>query len=114
MLGHQLGEHFVLGLDLLLQPLDAILLWRPLAGLVLEGGGAVFKSLLSPAIENRQLNLELVAELRDRLLVHQMPSQNGDLLRQEVIELLRDGMSDFAGRRCRRCLESGLKSSLPT
>ena len=79
MLGHQLGEHFVLGLDLLLQSLDAILLWRPLAGLVLEGGGAVFKSLLSPAIENRRLNLELVAELRDGILLDPMSSQDGDL-----------------------------------
>ena len=81
MLGHQLGQNFILGLDLLLQPLDAFLLGLAAAAVLgLEGGGSVLKELFLPAVENRRLQQQLVAELRDRLLVHPMPSQNGDLL----------------------------------
>jgi hypothetical protein len=81
VLGHQLGEHFVLGLDFLLQPGDAFLLGgTAVAGLGLEGGGAVLKEFFLPAIEYRRLQSEFVAELRDRLVLDQMPPQNGDLL----------------------------------
>ena len=81
MLGHQLGENFVLGLDFLLQPRDAFLLGLATAAVVgLESGGAVFKELFLPAVENRRLKRQPVAELRDRLVVDQMPPQNSDLL----------------------------------
>ena len=81
MLGHQLGQNFILGLDLLLQPLDAFLFGLATVAVAgLEGSGSVFKELLLPAVEHRRLQRPFVAELRDRLLVHQMPSQNGDLL----------------------------------
>ena len=81
MLGHQFGENFVLGSDFLLQPRDAFLLGLATAAILgLESGGAVFKEFFLPTVENRRLKYQLVAELRDRLVVNQMPPQNGDLL----------------------------------
>ena len=81
MLGHQLGQNLVLGSDFLLQPRDAFLLGLATAAVFgLESGGAVLKEVLLPAVEYRRLQGELVAELRDRLAVHQIPPQNGDLL----------------------------------
>jgi hypothetical protein len=46
--------------------------------LLLEGGRAVFEKLLVPAIEGRGLQAKFIAELRDRLLLQQMPRQDGD------------------------------------
>ena len=81
MLGHQLDENFVLGSDFLLQPRDAFPLGLVTAAVLgLESGGAVLEELFLPTIENRRLKYQLVAELRDRLVVNQMPPQNGDLL----------------------------------
>ena len=56
MLRHQLGQDLVLGLDLLLQVLDPLLL----GGMVgpafrLEGGRPVLEELLLPAVEDRRL-----------------------------------------------------------
>ena len=52
MLRHQLGQHFVLGLDLLLQVLNPFL-FRPRFGqcFLLEGRCAVVEELLLPAVE---------------------------------------------------------------
>ena len=81
MFGHQFGENFVIGSDFLLQPRDAFLLGLATAAVLgLESGGAVLEELFLPTIENRRLKRQLVAELRDRLVVNQMPPQNGDLL----------------------------------
>jgi len=58
MLGHQFGQHFVLGLDFLLQELDRLLLLLDLTGAMLlrpEGGSSVLKKLLLPAIEDSWL-----------------------------------------------------------
>ncbi len=56
MLRHQLGQHFVLDLDLLLQILDPFLLGRVVGSrLGLKGGGSVLKELLLPAVEYRRL-----------------------------------------------------------
>ena len=86
MLGQQLGEHFVLGLDLSLEALAAFLLWRtPVARLVLEGGGAVFKELFLPTLEQSRLQLELAAELGDGLLLQQVSPQDGDFLLRAVM-----------------------------
>ena len=75
------GENFVLDLDFLLQPRDAFPFGLATAAVVgLESGGAVLKELFLPAAENRRLKRPLVAELRDRLLVDQMPPQKGGLL----------------------------------
>jgi len=83
MLGHQLRQNLVLGLDLLLQVSDPLLVGgvvrsRPL----LEGGRTVLEELLLPAVENRGLQAELITELRDWLLLQKMPPQHGDLLRR--------------------------------
>ena len=52
MLGHQLGQHLVLGLDLLLQELDSLLFGLMVrAALALEGGSAVLEELFLPAVE---------------------------------------------------------------
>ncbi len=81
MLGHQLGQNFILGLDLLLQPLDPFLFGLAMAAVLsLEGSGSILKEFFLPAVEHRRLQRQLVAELRDRLLVHEMPPQDGDLL----------------------------------
>jgi hypothetical protein len=86
VLGHQFGENFVLGLDFLLQPRDAFLLGLATAAILgLESGGAVLKEFFLPAVENCRLKCQLVAELRDRLVVDQMPPQNGDLLLGGVV-----------------------------
>jgi hypothetical protein len=86
MLLHQLGQHLILPLELLLQVLDPLL-----PGLVvdphltLEGRRAVFKKLLLPAVEDRRPQPQLVTELRDRLLFQQMAPQNGDFLFSGVV-----------------------------
>jgi hypothetical protein len=54
-LGHQFGQDFVLGLDLLLQELDPLLLLLDLTRgtfLRLEGSRSVLEELLLPAIEH--------------------------------------------------------------
>jgi hypothetical protein len=47
---------------------------------LLEGGRAILEELLLPAVEDRGLQAEFIAEFRDRLLLKQMPPQDGDLL----------------------------------
>jgi len=57
--------------------------------LLLEGRRAVLEQLLLPAVENRGLQNRFTAELRDWLLLNQMPPQDGDLLfRSLVLPLL--------------------------
>jgi hypothetical protein len=52
VLGHQLGQYLVLGLDLLLQELDPLLFGLVVrAALALEGGSAVLEELFLPAVE---------------------------------------------------------------
>ena len=86
MLGHQFGQNFVLRLDLFLQVGDPLLVGgvvRP--PLLIEGSCAVFEELLLPAVEDRGLQSDFIAELRDRLLLKQMPPQNGDLFFRRVV-----------------------------
>jgi len=86
MLLHQLGQHLILALELLLQVLDPLLLRLVVdPHLALEGRRAVLKKLLLPAVEDGRLQPQLVAELRDRLLFQQMAIQNGDLLFSGVV-----------------------------
>ena len=90
MLRHQFGQDLVLGLDLLLQIGDALLV----SGVVgwpflVEGGRPVLEELLLPAIEDRGLEPLSVTQLRDRHLLQQMPPQDGDFLfRRVVLSLL--------------------------
>src|SRR5579863_2831047 len=87
MLRHQLGQNLVLGLDLLLQVGDSLLL----GGVVwpcflLEGRRRpVLEELFLPAVEDRGLQAQFIAELRDGLLVQQMPPQNADFLFRRVV-----------------------------
>ena len=46
----------------------------------LKGGGPVLEELLLPAVEHRRLQSQLVTELGDRLLLQQMPPEDGNLL----------------------------------
>jgi hypothetical protein len=81
VLRHQLGQNLVFGLDLLLQVFDPLLLGgmaRPC--FLLEGRRAVLEELFLPALENRGLQAQFIAELRDGLLLQQMAPQDGDFL----------------------------------
>ena len=81
MLPDEFGQDFVLALDLLLQVRNALLLGLVIgAAFGLEGGGPVFEEFLLPTVEHRWLQSQLVTELRDRLLLQQMPPEDGDLL----------------------------------
>jgi hypothetical protein len=86
MLGHQLSQDLVLRLDLLLQVGDPLLVGGMVGWpLLLEGRRAVLEELLLPPIEDCGLQAELVAELRDGLLLNQMPPEDGDLLFRRVV-----------------------------
>jgi hypothetical protein len=43
------------------------------------------EEILLPAVEDRGLQAELVAELRDRLLLQQMPPEDGNLFFRRVV-----------------------------
>jgi hypothetical protein len=83
VLFHQLGQHFVLLLQLAFQESDA-----PLARLDLpvgtrrrpEGRRPVLKKLLEPSVENHRVELLFVTQSRNRNLVDQVPAQNVHLL----------------------------------
>jgi hypothetical protein len=86
MLRHQLRQDLVFGLDLLFQILNALLLGLRIGpGLILEGRRSVLEELLLPPVEDRWLQAQLLAELGDRFLAQQMPSQNGDFLAGGVV-----------------------------
>jgi hypothetical protein len=86
MLRHQLRQDLVLGLDLLFQILDALLLGLRIGpGLILEGRRSVLEELLLPPVEDRWLQAQFLAELGDRFLVQQMPSQNSDCFAGGVV-----------------------------
>ena len=81
-----LGQNLVLGMDLLLQVGDPLLVGRMVRSrFLLEGGRAVLEELLLPAVENGGLQAEFIAELRDRLILQQMPPQDGDLFFRRVV-----------------------------
>jgi hypothetical protein len=84
VLGHQLGQDLILRLDLLFQVGDPLLVGGVVGcPLLLEGGRAVLEELLLPAVDDRGLQAEFIAELRDGLLLQQMSPQDGDLLSTE-------------------------------
>src|ERR1051325_1813846 len=81
MFAHQLGQDLILALDLLLQILDAFLLRRmAVAGLSLKSGRPVLEEFLLPAVEDRRLEAQFVTEFGYRLVLQEMPPQDGDLL----------------------------------
>jgi len=70
MLGHQLGQNFVLRLDLFLQVGDPLLaggVIRP--PLLPEGSHAVFEELPLLGVKDSGPQANFIAELRDRLLL---------------------------------------------
>ena len=86
MLRHQFGQNLIFGLDLFLQIFDAFLLGLMIrAGFGLESGRSVLEEFLLPAVEHRRLQCQFVTQLRDRLLVHQVPPQNGHLFLGRVV-----------------------------
>ena len=86
MLRHQLGQDLVLGLDLLLQVGDPLLVGGVVGWpLLLEGGRPVLEELFLPAVENRGLQAVLIAELRDWFLLQQMPPEDRNLLFRRVV-----------------------------
>ena len=65
MLGHQLGERLILGLDLLPRILDPFLFGLVAAtALLLEGRRSVLKELLLPPVEHRGLQTQFLAQVR--------------------------------------------------
>jgi hypothetical protein len=98
VLRHQLGQNLVRRLDLLLQVRNPFLLGgavRP--GVLLERGCPVLEKFLLPTVEDRRLESHFIAQLRDGLLLQQMPPQDGDLLfRRVVLPLLLHTFSPLA------------------
>src|SRR6266550_8984359 len=98
MLRHELGENLVLRLDLLLQVCNPLLV----SGMVgwpflLEGSSPVLEEFLLPAVEDRRLESHFIAQLRDGLLLQQVPPQDGDLLfRLVLLPLLLHALSPLA------------------
>jgi hypothetical protein len=81
MFFHKFREDFVLALELLLQQRDPPVLGvggAPGAGL--EGGGAVLKELVLPAVAHRGVDAVLVTQIRDGDVFEEMAPQDGDLL----------------------------------
>ena len=80
-------------MDLLLQVRDP-LLFGGMVGwpFLLKGSSPVLEELLLPAVEDRWLESHFIAQLRNGLLLQQVPPQNGDLLfRRVVLPLLCPG-----------------------
>src|SRR5215469_4158610 len=83
MLGHQLGQDLILGLYLLLQELDPLLLLICLTGracMGFERGAPVLEKFLLPTIENRRPYPFFFTKLGNRHLVQKMPSEDGNFL----------------------------------
>ena len=83
----QLRQNLILGLDLLGQILDRLLLGLLIgAHLGLERGCPVLEELFLPPVEDRGLESHIIAELRNRLLLQQMPRAcgNSDLLKSRL------------------------------
>jgi hypothetical protein len=98
VLRHQLGQNLLLRLDLLLQVCNPLLV----SGMVgwpflLEGSSSVLEEFLLPAVEDRRLEPHFIAQLRDGLLLQQVPPQDGDLLfRSVLLPLLLHALSPFS------------------
>jgi hypothetical protein len=62
-----------------------------------EGSSPVLKEFLLPLVEDRRLESHFIAQLRDGLLLEQMPPQDGDLLfRRVLLPLLLHAFSPLA------------------
>src|SRR5262247_1350934 len=86
MLRHELCQNLVLRLNLLLQICNP-LLFSGMVGwpFLLEGSSSILEEFLLPAVEDRWLESHFIAQLRDGLLLQQVPPQDGDLLFWRVL-----------------------------
>src|SRR6516165_9254413 len=81
MLFHELREHLVLALELLLKQRDLPILGVARAsGPGLKRGRAVLEELLLPTVEHRGVDAVLVAQIRDGDMFEEMEPKDGDLL----------------------------------
>src|SRR3954467_11104254 len=86
MFRHQLRENLILSPDLLLQIGDSLLLGGGVGTPPrLENRRSVFEELLLPTVEGGRLESQFVAQLRDRHLLDQMSSQDGNLFFRRVV-----------------------------
>jgi hypothetical protein len=86
VLGHQLGQHLVLGLDLLFQKFNPLLFGLVVrTTLALEGSSTVLKELFLPTVEHRWLQTQFLTQIGNRHFVQQVPSQDGNLLFSSVV-----------------------------
>ncbi len=92
MLFHEFAEDGVLALELGLELLDLVVL-GVLDGFALaavgEGQMAVLEELLEPVVELVGVEVEFIAEVRDRNLVDEVPLEDGDLLGVGKVTTLR-------------------------
>ena len=97
MLLHQLGHDFVLLVQLGLQELDLAVLAGRFALVLTVGllkhGRPALEEQPQPAVEHGDADVQLLANLRDRHLLDQVPPQVGDLL------LGRNMLTRFFGHR---------------
>jgi hypothetical protein len=64
---------------------------------LLEGSNSVFEEFLLSAVEDRWLESHFIAQLRDGLLLRQVPPQDGDLpFRRVLLPLLLHAFSPLA------------------
>ena len=99
MFFHEFGEYGVLALELGFKAFDFLLV-GVFDGLglaaVVEGGVAVLKELLEPAVDLVGIEAELIAEVRDGDLVEEMAFEDGDLFgASEVTTRLGHGEPPF-------------------
>ncbi len=83
MLFQQLSHDFILSGELLFEPGDLIAFMcdqSSLRGSRSEGRSTVLEELLLPAVEERRLEMILVAQLRNGDVVKQVAAQNGDFI----------------------------------
>jgi hypothetical protein len=74
MLGHQFGQHLILGLDLLFQKFDPLLFGlvvRP--ALALKGSRTVLEELFLPPVEHRWLQPQFLTQIGNRHFIQQVP-----------------------------------------
>src|SRR6478672_124993 len=100
MLLQQLGEDFVLALELVLEGGDLLVL-GVLVGLaafagVSEGSGAVLEELLLPEVEEVHGEVVLLADIGDRLLLQEVEAEQGDFLLGGVVTALAGHQSSSA------------------
>src|SRR2546430_4620086 len=95
---HELGHDVILARELGFELLDLLVLGI-LDGLalaaVVEGGMAVLEELLEPAVELVRIDVEFIAQVRDRDLVDEVTLEDGNLLgaRKVTTRLVHDETS---------------------